>query len=89
MNSLGRAFKTKWFAKVAKSEGISDEELCRAFKEVSQGQADDLGGGVWKKRLNDNMHRSIILAKGKKNWIYTYLFARKDRSNIDDKELKF
>ncbi len=27
------------------------------------GQADDLGGCVFKKRLNDNLHRSIILAK--------------------------
>jgi hypothetical protein len=25
---------------------------------------DYLGEGVYKKRLNDNMHRSIILAKG-------------------------
>jgi hypothetical protein len=52
-----------------------------------QGQADDLGGGVFKKRLNDNRHRSIIIAKGGKYWIYTYLFAKKDRGNIDIDEL--
>lgn len=52
-----------------------------------QGQADDLGGGVFKKRLNDNMYRSIILAKGGKYWVYTYLFAKKDRDNIDTAEL--
>lgn len=52
-----------------------------------RGQADDLGGGVFKKRLNDNLHRSIILAKGGRNWVFTYLFAKRDRANIDADEL--
>lgn len=52
-----------------------------------QGKADDLGGGVFKKRLNDNMHRSIILAKGRHYWVYEYLFAKKDRDNIEADEL--
>ena len=33
------------------------------------------------------MHRSIIIAKGGKYWVYSYLFAKKDRENIDEKEL--
>lgn len=52
-----------------------------------QGQADDLGGGVFKKRLNENRHRSIILAKGGCFWVFEYLFAKQDRDNIDDDEL--
>jgi hypothetical protein len=52
-----------------------------------QGQADDPGGGVFKKRLDKNRHRSIILAKGGRYWVYEYLFAKKDRANIDDTEL--
>lgn len=32
---------------------------------VMKGQGDDLGGGVLKKRLNENRHRSIILAQGR------------------------
>ncbi len=51
------------------------------------GQADDLGGGVFKKRLNDNMHRSIILSKAGNWWIFEYLFAKKDRDNIENDEL--
>lgn len=51
------------------------------------GHADDLGGGVFKKRLNDNMHRSIVLAKGGRIWAYQYLFAKKDRDNIEHDEL--
>ena len=55
--------------------------------QVMKGLADDLGGGVFKKRLNDNRHRSIILAKGSRFWVYQYLFAKQDRDNIDDDEL--
>jgi len=83
-----RVFKTKHFAKTAKKAEIKDKELCEAIQEVMKGQADDLGGGVFKKRLNKNLHRSIILAKGGNRWIYTYLFAKKDRDNIDEDELK-
>ena len=52
-----------------------------------RGQADDLGGGVFKKRLNGNMYRSIVLAKGEHLWVFAYLFAKKDRANIDRDEL--
>jgi hypothetical protein len=82
-----RTFKTAWFAKAAKKARIKDDELCEAIQEVMAGQADDLGGGVYKKRLNRNMHRSIIVAKGSRYWIYQYLFAKKDRANIEDDEL--
>jgi len=82
-----RVFKTRWFAKTAKKARIDDDELCGAIAEVMKGQADDLGGGVFKKRLNKNMHRSIVLARGRTYWVYAYLFAKKDRDNIDDDEL--
>ena len=82
-----RFFKTSWFNKAAKKANIRDEALCKAIYQVMQGQADDLGGGVFKKRLNENRHRSIILAKGGDYWIYAYLFAKKDRANIEDDEL--
>src|ERR1700688_2322251 len=83
-----RVFKTAWFSRAAKKANIKDDELCEAIQEVMKGQADDLGGGVFKKRLNKNMHRSIILAKGGRYWIYEYLFAKKDRENIEDDELE-
>ena len=82
-----RAFKTSWFSKVAKKARIKDSDLCEAIQQVIDGQAVDLGGGVFKKRLNDNKHRSIILAKGGCYWIYEYVFAKKDRDNIEDNEL--
>jgi hypothetical protein len=82
-----RVFKTTRFAKDAKKAQISDLDLCEAIRQVMAGQADDLGGGVFKKRLNDNMHRSIVLAKGGLYWVYEYLFAKKDRDNIEHDEL--
>lgn len=82
-----RVFKTRWFSKAARKALIKDDELCEAIAEVMKGQADDLGGGVFKKRLNKNMHRSIILARGRRYWVYTYLFAKKDRENIENDEL--
>ena len=84
---LMRAFKTAWFTKAARKARIGDPALIAAIREVMQGQADDLGGGVFKKRLNKNMHRSIVLAKGGRHWIFAYLFAKKNRANIDDDEL--
>ncbi len=82
-----RAFKTSWFAKAARKAHIMDEELCSAILQVAQGQADDLGGGVYKKRLRKNQYRSIILAKAEAFWVFEYLFAKQDRANIDDDEL--
>ena len=87
MKPQSRTFKTARFSKDAKKARISDAQLCAAIGQVMAGQADDLGGGVFKKRLNDNMHRSIILAKGGRHWVYEYLFAKKDRANIEDDEL--
>jgi hypothetical protein len=77
-----RFFKTKWFSREERKALISDQELCSAIRQVILGQAVDLGGGVYKKRLGKNRFRSIILAKGGRNWVYEYLFAKKDLDKI-------
>ncbi len=82
-----RTFKTTGFAKLARKALIDDDELCQAMDQVRTGQADDLGGGVFKKRLDKNRQRSIIVAKGERLWVYEYLFAKNDRDNINDGEL--
>lgn len=90
VNHAGRSeriFKTAWFSKVARKAHITDDELCSAIRQVMRGQADDLGGGVFKKRLSKNMYRSIVLAKGRQYWVYVYLFAKQDRANIENDEL--
>jgi putative transcriptional regulator len=76
-DQISRIFKTAWFSKAARKARIKDDELREAIQEAMKGQADDLGGGVFKKRLNKNMYRSIILAKGGRYWIYQYLLLKK------------
>lgn len=83
-----RVFKTAWFAKAAGKAGIGDAELCAAVRQARDGQCDDLGSGEYKKRVGRNLYRSIILAKGRRHWVLAYLFAKKDRTNITDAELK-
>jgi len=34
------------------------------------------------------MYRSIVVAKGRQFWIFAFLFAKKDRANIEDGELE-
>lgn len=83
-----RAFKTAWFSKAARKARIRDSELLMAAQELMRGQADDLGGGVFKKRLNGNLHRSIVLAKSGPLLVFAFLYAKKDRANIDSEELR-
>jgi hypothetical protein len=61
-----RVFKTRWFTKAARKALVKDDELCEAIADVRKGQADDLGGGVFKKRLDKNRRRGIILMRGGK-----------------------
>jgi hypothetical protein len=82
-----RVFKTAWFSKAARKARINDDELCVAIRQAMKGQADDLGGGVFKKRLNSNRHRAIILAKGGRHWMCEYMYAKQDRDNIQVDEL--
>ncbi len=79
---LPRCFKTKYFAKQARKANIDDEELCRTLKDLSAGKGTDLGGGVFKKRLNENRHRSIIVAKSDDYWVLEFLFGKKHTENI-------
>jgi hypothetical protein len=82
-----RVFKTAWFSKAARKARIADAELCFAIRQVMLGQADDLGGGVYKKRLGRNLYRSIVVARGGRYWVFEFLFAKKDRANIEDTDL--
>jgi hypothetical protein len=87
VTALARAFRTAWFTKAARKARIMDVELWRAFSDTQRGLADDLGGGVFKKRLGSNRYRSILVAKGGRHWIFVFLFAKQDRANISADEL--
>ncbi|AYZ31372.1 type II toxin-antitoxin system RelE/ParE family toxin [Serratia sp. FDAARGOS_506] len=83
-----RTFKTGWFSRKARAHGITDKALCRTIKDVQRGLAVDLGGGVFKKRLNHNRDRALVLAKNGRHWVFVFLFAKQDQANITGAELQ-
>ena len=90
-----RIFKNTWFARFADKEGIPDSELKEAVNRLEAGQADaDLGGGVYKIRVarsgagKSGGYRVIVFFKSEERTFFTYGFAKSDRSNISEKELK-
>jgi len=88
MTAFIRVFKTAWFSKAARKAGVDDVALFEAVRQVMLGQAVDMGGGVFKKRLNQNRHRVIVLAKVANRWVLEYLFAKQDKANIAHDELQ-
>lgn len=78
-----------------KQEGIEDHSLVDAVKRAEKGLIDaDLGGGVIKQRLarkgqgKSSGYRTIILYKAKMKVFFVYGFAKNERDNINQKELR-
>lgn len=87
VNSEAEGFQNQMFARAARRARIGDAELFQAIAEAQAGRVDDLGGGVFKKRLSLNRYRSIVLTRSGVTWVFVYLFAKQDRANIDTDEL--
>ena len=92
---LMRIFKNKWFAKYAKSEGISDEKLVQAVKDIEDGNIDaDYGGGVIKQRISrpgegkSGGYRTIIIYRQKDAAFFLFGFAKSVMSNISRSDVK-
>lgn len=90
-----RVFKTKPFARFARQERIADEALCEAVRRAEAGLVDaDLGGGVIKQRLarpgggKAGGFRSIMLFRCGAMAFFVYGFAKSDRDNIRQDELR-
>lgn len=90
-----RIYKSKWFNKWANNQRLTDQALGISILEISSGLVDvDLGGGLFKKRVPiDNQGkrsslRTIIAYKSAKHAFFIYGFAKNQRENINNKELK-
>lgn len=83
-----RAFKTSHFSKAASKQGISDAELCEVVAELDQGQGENLGGNVWKKRVNKDLSRAIVLTKPAAFWVFIHIFEKQDKDNLAIYELR-
>ena len=90
-----RAFKIKAFAKWASGEGLSDDALASAVVEMEKGLIDaKLGGQVVKKRValpgrgKRVSTRTLVAFRQGNKAFFIYGFAKKERTNISDKEMR-
>jgi hypothetical protein len=90
-----RVFKNTWFARFAGKEGITDGELREMVNQLEAGQAEaDLGGGVYKMRVarpgesKAGGYRIIVFFRSEERTFFVYGYAKSQRANIDQKELR-
>ena len=90
-----RIFKNAWFSRFARKEGISDDELRDTVGLLEADQADaDLGGDVYKVRIarsgggKSGGYRVIVYFRSGERTVYAYGFAKSDRANISQSELR-
>ena len=90
-----QAFKIKAFARWARGEGLGDDALASAVVEMEQGLIDArLGGQVVKKRValpgrgKRGSTRTLVAFKQGDKAFFIYGFAKNERANVSDKELR-
>lgn len=89
-----RVFKTKWFSRYARHEGIKDTKLTKAVREIESGLNDgDYGGGLVKKRVaregggKSGGFRSVVAYKAGNRCVFMFCFAKNSRDNLDGGEV--
>jgi len=89
-------YKNRWFKKWAKKAGLKDKSLCKAVKEMRQGNFDaDLGGGLFKKRVaregggKSGGFRTLVATNKADRWFFVFGFEKSERENIDQHEEKW
>jgi hypothetical protein len=90
-----RTFKTRWFARFARREGVSDEALREAIERAERGLIDaDLGGGIIKLRVarpgkgKSGGYRMIVAYRIHDRAIFVFGFAKSEQENIGPEDLK-
>jgi hypothetical protein len=90
-----RLFKSKAFGRFARSQGITDDDLCEAIERAEKGLIDaNLGGHVIKQRIardgegKSGGFRSIIFFKAGDKAIFVHGFEKSAQANISTVELR-
>ncbi len=88
-------YKIKAFARFADAERLSDARLLEAVERAAAGLIDaDLGGGLIKQRVaregqgRSGGYRTLIAFRSEPFAVFLFGFARKDRDNLEPKELR-
>jgi hypothetical protein len=95
MNSSLRIFKTSWFARFARTNGILPSVLRDAVAQAESGLIDaNLGGGVIKQRVSrpgqgrSGGFRAVLVFRPGARAVFVYGFAKKDRADIRPDETR-
>ena len=92
-----RVFKTRTFARVIRNTDISDQALREAVERAVKGLVDaELGSGLIKQRVarqgqgrsGGGGYRTIIALRAGDRAFFLHCFAKNDRANISDAELR-
>jgi hypothetical protein len=90
-----RIFRNKWFSRFAGKNGLSDAKLKSIALGLEEGRWDaDLGGDVYKVRVarpgegKSGGFRTIVLFRKDEKAFFVYGFAKSDREDIEDWELR-
>jgi hypothetical protein len=86
-------YKTRWFDRWARKQGLTTPQLCAAVREMVAGLYEaDLGGGLLKKRIaragqgKSGGFRTLVATNKGNRWIFVFGFPKSERSNIDKDE---
>ena len=89
-----QVFKTRWFARFARNEGIADKSLLEAIERAGRGLIDaDLGSGLIKQRVarrgqgRSGGYRVIVAYRIRSRAVFVYGFAKSARENLEPDEL--
>jgi hypothetical protein len=89
-----RIFKTRWLARFARRERISDRSLRDAIDRAERGIVDaDLGGGLIKQRVarsgqgRSGGYRMLLAYRAADRAVFLYGVAKSERENVDSDEL--
>ena len=80
----------RWFARFARRERLSSEQLCQAMDRAARGLIDaDLGGGVIKQRVarpgrgKSGGYRVIVVWRSADRAFFIRGFAKNERDNLE------
>jgi hypothetical protein len=89
-----QVFKTRWFARFARQERITNANLLEAIARAERGLIDaDLGGGLIKLRMarqsqgRSGGYRTLIAYRAGSKAFFLHGFAKSNRDNIGEDEL--
>jgi len=89
-----RIFRTKWFTRFARREGISDSSLLDAIARAERGLVDaDLGGGLIKQRVarqgegRSGGYRFLFAYRARERAVFFFGFGKSARENLEPDEM--